>query len=74
MHNVHFKTQPKGAKLGSAATSPYLTAKGQAFTIVVDSPLSEGKYELVCEPHEVLGMHGFLTVAGGATALSRTVK
>ena len=62
MHNVHFKTQPKGAKLGGAATSPYLTTKGQTYTVVVDSRFSEGKYEIVCDPHDAIGMHGFLTV------------
>jgi plastocyanin len=62
MHNVHFKTQAKGAKLGGAATSPYLTSKGQAYTMVVDSRFADGTYEIVCEPHEMIGMHGFLTV------------
>ena len=64
MHNVHFKTQPKGAKLGAAGTSPYLTAKGQTFTIVVDSRFAEGTYELICDPHELNGMHAFLSVQG----------
>lgn len=64
MHNVHFKTQPKGAKLGAAAISPYLTTKGQTYTIVVDSRFGEGKYEFVCDPHEAMGMRGFLTVRG----------
>jgi plastocyanin len=63
-HNVHFKTQPKGAKLGGAAISPNLTTKGQTYTIVVDSRFAEGKYEFVCDPHEAIGMHGFLTVRG----------
>jgi len=62
MHNVHFTSQPKGAKLGRAATSPYLTAKGKSYTIVYDSRFTEGRYEIVCDPHEMLGMHGFLTV------------
>ena len=62
MHNVRFKTQPKGAKLGSGATGPYLTSKGQAYTIVVDSRFAEGAYEIVCDPHDAIGMHGFLTV------------
>ena len=35
MHNVHFKTQPAGAKLGGATTSPYLTAKGQSYTCLL---------------------------------------
>lgn len=64
MHNVRFKKQPKGAKLGAAAVSPYLTTKGQTYTIVVDSRFTEGTYELVCDPHEALGMRGSLTVLG----------
>ena len=70
MHNVRFKTQPKGAKLGAAAISPYLTTKGQTYTLVVDSRFSEGKYELVCDPHEAIGMHAFLTVRGGTAGAS----
>ena len=62
MHNVRFKTQPKGAKLGGAATGPYLTSKGQVYTIVVDSRFAAGTYEIVCDPHEAIGMHGLLTV------------
>jgi plastocyanin len=65
MHNVHFKTQPKGAKLGAAAISPYLTSKGQTYTLLVDSRFADGAYELVCDPHEMIGMHGFLTVLNG---------
>lgn len=64
LHNVHFKSMAKGAKLGSRATSPYLTSKGQKYTLVVGPEFTEGTYELVCEPHETLGMHGFLTVTG----------
>jgi plastocyanin len=62
MHNVRFVTQPKGANLGKAAVSRYLSAKGDAVTIVVDSRFTEGKYEIVCDPHGAIGMHGFLTV------------
>ena len=65
MHNVHFISAPKGAKLGSLATSDYLTAKGQAFTVVLDSRFPDGKYEIVCDPHQSVGMHAFLTVMGG---------
>ena len=64
MHNVHFKTEPKGAKLGSAAMSQYLTTKGQAYTLVVDSRFVDGRYEVVCDPHEMLGMHAFIAVNG----------
>jgi plastocyanin len=66
MHNVHFKSLPKGAKLGSAATSQYLTAKGQSYTVVIDSRFVDGTYEIVCDPHELIGMHGFLTVSSAA--------
>ena len=64
MHNVHFKTTPKGAKLGSAAVSQYLTTKGQSTSLVIDSRFVDGKYEIVCDPHETIGMHAFLTVQG----------
>ena len=70
MHNVHFKTQAKGARLGGAAMSQYLTAKGQAYTLVVDSRFTDGTYEIVCDPHETIGMHAFLTVTGAATAVA----
>jgi plastocyanin len=70
MHNVHFKTEPKGAKLGSAATSQYLTSKGQAYSLVVDARFVDGTYEIVCDPHEMLGMHELLTVIAGATLVS----
>jgi plastocyanin len=68
LHNVHFKTTPKGARLGSAAVSQYLTSKGQSTSLVVDSRFVEGKYEIVCDPHEMIGMHAFLTVEGRAPA------
>jgi len=62
MHNVHFKSMPKGAHLGSASVSNYLTSKGQSTSIVIDARFSAGKYEIVCDPHEMIGMHAFLTV------------
>jgi len=62
LHNVHFKTVAKGAKLGSAAMSQYLTTKGQAYVVVVDSRFADGTYEIVCDPHEMIGMHAFLTI------------
>ena len=67
MHNVHFKSTPRGAKLGSAAVSQYLTTKGQSTSIVIDSRFSDGKYEIVCDPHEMTGMHAFLTVTPRST-------
>lgn len=68
MHNVHFTTVPKGASLGRAAISRYLTTKGQTYAIVVDGRFVEGKYEIVCDPHSMMGMHAFLTVAGDANS------
>ena len=62
MHDVHFQTQPAGANLGRATTSRYLSAKGQEVTIVVDSRFTDGKYEIVCDPHALMGLHAFLTV------------
>jgi plastocyanin len=62
LHNVHIKAAPKGAKLGSAAVSQYLTTKGQSTSFVIDSRFVDGKYEIVCDPHETVGMHAFLTV------------
>lgn len=74
MHNVHFKTQPKGAKLGGAAMSQYLTAKGQTYVLVVDSRFTDGTYEIVCDPHDMVGMHAFLTVTGAATAVAQAKR
>ena len=62
MHNVRFKSHPDGARLGSAATGPYLTNKGQAYSLVIDARFADGRYEFVCDPHEMLGMHGVLIV------------
>ena len=64
MHDVRFSSQPKGARLGGAGTSPYLTTIGDSYTMVVDGRFTDGSYEIVCDPHGALGMHGFLTVAG----------
>jgi plastocyanin len=62
MHNVHFKTHPSGAKLGSITSGPYLTAKGQTYNVVIDARFTDGTYQFVCDPHDMLGMHGTLTV------------
>jgi plastocyanin len=62
MHDVHFTVQARGAKLGGAATGPYLTTKGQTYDLVIDARFAEGKYEFVCEPHEAIGMKGTLVV------------
>lgn len=66
MHNVHFKTHPRDSKLGGIATGPYLTAKGQTYDVIIDQRFTDGAYTFVCDPHELLGMHGTLTVQGNA--------
>jgi plastocyanin len=62
LHNVRFTKQAAGAKLGAAATTPYLTAKGQTYDVVVDQRFAAGTYEFVCDPHAAIGMKGTLVV------------
>ena len=62
LHNVRFTKQAPGAKLGSAATTPYMTAKGQTIDLVVDKRFTAGTYEFVCDPHAAIGMKGTLIV------------
>jgi plastocyanin len=66
MHNVHFIKTPVGANLGRAAVSRYLTTKGQTYSIVIDRRFVGGTYEIVCDPHSMMGMHAFLTVSSEA--------
>ena len=66
IHNVRFTSHPSGSKLGAATTGPYLTTKGQTYDLLIDGRFTEGHYEFVCDPHEMLGMHGALTVGKGA--------
>ena len=74
MHNVRFKTQPSGAKLGRAVVSRYLSTIGQTYNIVVDSRFADGTYEIVCDPHGMMGMHAFLTVQGATNTITSTKK
>ena len=71
IHNVHFKKVPAGAKLGSATSSAYLATKGQAITLVVDARFAPGTYEIVCDPHETIGMHAFLTVENSSAVAAK---
>ena len=68
MHNVRFTKQAPGAKLGAAATGPYLTTKGQTYDVVIDRRFAEGRYEYVCDPHAAIGMKGTLVVKSGGVA------
>ena len=62
LHNVRFTKQAPGAKLGAAATTPYLTAKGQTIDLIVDKRFTAGTYEFVCDPHAAIGMKGSVIV------------
>jgi plastocyanin len=60
VHNISFP-QAKNAGFSSLpAASPYLTAPGQTWDLVVD--LEPGTYTFQCDPHVPMGMFGTLTV------------
>lgn len=61
-HNVHFKTTPKGAKLGTATSGPYLIAPNATYDVIVDARFVDGTYGLICDPHESVGMRATMTV------------
>ena len=65
-HDVAFRKRPKTAKLGSAATGPYLITPGQSYDLIMDSRFPVGVYEFVCDPHEGAGMRGTLTVGSSS--------
>ena len=67
-HNVRFTKEPSGAKLGRATTGPYLVSKGQTYDLVIDARFPDGTYNYVCDPHEMIGMHGSMTVVSAPTA------
>lgn len=62
MHNVHFIAEARGSHLGAATMGPYLSTKGQVYSVVVDSRFTDGTYKLVCDPHAALGMTATLNV------------
>lgn len=66
-HNVQFKGQPKGAKLGKAQMGPFLLTKGETYDLIIDDRFVPGVYQFVCTPHEMLGMKGTLEVIGPTT-------
>ncbi|MEO6778168.1 MAG: plastocyanin/azurin family copper-binding protein [Gemmatimonadaceae bacterium] len=72
-HDVHFESHPAGAKLGAATVSPYLTTTGQTYDVVIDARFTDGKYKFVCDPHEMLGMRGTLTIEE-RTVASHSIK
>ena len=62
LHNVHFDKLPKGAKLGDAATGPYIIGDGKTYDVIIDSRFVDGAYPFLCDPHQSVGMRGTLTV------------
>lgn len=68
MHDVRFTKEAAGSKLGSAITGPYLTAKGMTYDVIIDARFTDGTYAFVCDPHEMIGMKGTLTVSGAKLA------
>lgn len=67
-HDVRFTKEPSGAKLGSATTGPYLVARGDKYDLIIDARFTDGVYNFVCDPHEMIGMRGSLTVGAPRTA------
>ena len=63
VHNVRFIKQAPGAKLGAAAVGPFLSKVGDTYSLVIDSRFAVGKYEYVCDPHQMLGMKGTMIVS-----------
>jgi len=61
-HNVSFRSHPNGAKLGDAAVGPYLINKGDKYDLVIDGRFPAGTYKFACDPHEMMGMTGVLTI------------
>ncbi|MBK5187108.1 MAG: hypothetical protein JJD97_02625 [Gemmatimonadaceae bacterium] len=61
-HNVHFKTTPKGAKLGAATSGPYLIAPNATYDVIIDKRFVDGTYGIICDPHESVGMTATMTV------------
>lgn len=64
-HNVSFRSHPASAKLGDAAVGPYLTNQGDTYNLVIDGRFPAGTYKFACDPHEMMGMTGVLTIAKG---------
>jgi plastocyanin len=63
-HNVAFKTVPAGVDLAKLPPSEPLVTEGSTFILRIDSRFKNGKYEVVCQPHEAMQMKSTLTVRG----------
>jgi plastocyanin len=60
VHNVQFPPAENAGKSNLPAASPYLTAAGQNYDLVVN--MDPGTYNFDCLPHAAMGMKGTLTV------------
>jgi plastocyanin len=60
VHNISFPAAKNAGFATLPAASPYLTAPGATWDLVVD--LAPGTYTFQCDPHVPMGMFGTLTV------------
>jgi len=60
VHNISFPQAKNAGLTGLPAASPYLTAPGQTWDLVVE--MAPGTYTFQCDPHVPMGMFGTLTV------------
>jgi plastocyanin len=60
VHNVSFPAAKNSGFSRLPAASPYMTAPGETWDLVVD--LEPGSYTFQCDPHVPMGMFGTLTV------------
>lgn len=68
-HNVAFRKEAQGAKLGSAMDGQYITGAGATYDLVIDARFTAGTYTFACDPHESMGMKGTLVVSGAPSAV-----
>ncbi len=60
VHNISFPAAKNAGFASLPAASPYLTAPGGTWDLVVD--FAPGTYTFQCDPHAPMGMFGSLTV------------
>lgn len=65
-HNVEFRKTPEGVNLGDLRMGPFVVKTGGTYQIVIDERFEPGTYEIVCTPHEGMGMTARLTVVAGS--------
>lgn len=61
-HNVEFRKIPKGVDLGETRMGPFVVVKGDTYQIHIDARFKPGVYEIVCTPHELMGMTARIVV------------